>query len=335
MVILLLILLALVLYLSGCGIKRCLYGNKYKDDHMLGEILPTGLCVLIGAAEAAHLATVFLGWPVSRMALLWVGIVGIMAVGSVILLVSGRRNEVSGRRSAGDQSGAGRWKMSEQLLAGAFALSVVFQIIVIMTGDRNCDTGDMTLEAVRTFLARDQVYSVNPLTGQPYTAGVPLRIKILSLPSLYASICSVTGLDAELVVCRIVPVVVLVAGYFAYSMLGKILFGKDRTGRLVMLLVISVLFWCGDYMDVMDGFLLLHSGYRGVAIRNGILIPFTLGMCLKRKWKSAVLAILAEACIVWTLYGLGACLLVVAVMLLMDLWIRVRGRRGGEACRNS
>ena len=102
-----------------------------------------------------------------------------------------------------------------------------------------------------------------------------------------------------------------------------------------MLFVISVLFWCGDYLDVMDGFLLLHSGYRGVSVRNGILLPFTLGMCLKKKWKVSVLAILAEACIVWTLYGLGACLLVVVVMLLIDLWVRAKEGRGGQSCRNS
>ncbi len=331
--ILLLILLALVLYLSGCGVMRCFYGNQYKENGMLGEILPAGFCVLIGAAEVSHLAAVFLGWPVSRMALLWAGMMGVLAVFGVIVILAGSRKPVSDRQSAdGKKAMVNR---NEQLLMMVFTLSVVFQIIMIMTGDRNCNAGDMTLETVRTFLAQDQVYHANPLTGQPYTAGIPLRLKILSFPGLYASVCSVTGLDAELVVCRIVPVIVLLVSYFAYSVLGKILFGTDRTGRLVMLLVISVLYWCGDYMDAMDGYLLLHSGYRGVAIRNGILIPFTLGMCLQRKWKTAILAILAEACIVWTLYGLGACLLVVVVMLLIDLWIRAGKRRGGKACRNS
>lgn len=328
MVILLWLIMALVLYLLGYSVMRCLYGNGHYGP---GEILPAGFCVLIGVAQVFHLAAVFLGWSVSRTALLWVAVLSALTVVGVIVLMISRSRQAS---TKGSRS-VGAWKMSEQLLAGAFVLSVVFQIIMIMTGDKSCDTGDMTLEMVRTNLAQDQIYSINPLTGHPYTAGVPIRIKILCLPSLYTFICRLTGLDAELVVCRLVPVTVLAVSYFAYSVLGKILFGSDRTGRLLMLLVISVLFWCGDYMDVMDGFLLLHSGYRGVSVRNGILFPFTLAMCLKKKWKVSVLAILAEACIVWTLYGLGACVLVVVVMLFIDLWIRIRAGRGGEACRNS
>lgn len=333
MVILLWILMALALCLLGGGVMRCLCGSRLEGDYTPGEFVPAGFCVLIGATEVFHLVAVFGGWSVSLIAFLWVGFISVLTIGTGILLLTVRKSKTT-RRSKSAISKEMSISWAEQLLAGAFALSVVFQIIMIMTGNRNCDTKDMTLEMVRTFLVQDQIYDVNPLTGQPYTAGVPLRLQILCLPSLYAFLCRVTGLDAELVVCRVVPVTVLIVSYFAYSIPGKILFGRDRTGRLLMLFVISVLYWCGDYMESMDGFLLLHSGYRGVSIRNGILFPFTLGMCLQKNWKVSVLAILAEACIVWTLYGLGACLLVVVVMFVIHLWIRVRERRGGEACRN-
>ena len=99
-----------------------------------------------------------------------------------------------------------------------------------------------------------------------------------------------------------------------------------------MLILVAVLIWCGDYMVSMDGFQLMHCGYRGTAIRNGILVPFALSMCLQKKWKSAVLAILAEACIVWTLYGMGVCLLMTVIMLVLSL---TAGRREGRTCRNS
>ncbi len=322
--------------LLGSGVMGCLYG-KNRGRFALGEVLPAGFCVLIGVAEAAHLAAVFLQWPVSRMALLWIGMVGALAVASVIVMIAGNRGkkaEEGGSIPEVKSSDTKEGLVARRLVAGAFVLSALFQVIVILMGDLSCNLGDMTLETVQSFLAEGEVYGVNPLTGQPYVEGIPLRLKILCLPSLYASVCCLTGLDAELVVCRIVPVVVLLGSYFAYSLLGKVLFGKDRMGRWVMLLIVSVLFWCGDYMDAMDGFLLLHGGYRGVAIRNGILIPFTLGMSLKKKWKGIALAILAEACMVWTFYGLGACLLVVVGMLFVHLWIRVLARRGGEACGN-
>ena len=193
----------------------------------------------------------------------------------------------------------------------------------------------MTLETVRTFLDSGQIYQVNPLTGQAYTAGVPLRIRILCLPTFYGFLSSLLQVDAALVVCRVIPVVVLLASYAVYYGLGKTLFGKNKTAGFLFLLVVSLLYWFGDYMDTMDSFLLMHSGYRGVAIRNCVLIPYVFSMCLNKRWQSAVLAILAEACIVWTLYGLGYCL--ASALLFLAIYIlaeKVRKRRD-KKCQNS
>ncbi len=326
----LLVLLTAVLFLTGNGVVRCFYGRGYKGSCTPGEVFLSGLCVFIGTAEAAHLMAVFFRWPVMRMALVWLGMLCILTAVSLVPMwqchksrndAGLKENNLS--RKAGESTNAGR------LLTGAFLLSVLLQIIAITTGELRCNTGDMTLETVRTFLAQDQLFGANALTGQPYEAGIPLRLKILCLPGLYSGLCALTGLDPEQVVCGMVPAMVLLGSYLAYDILGRVLLGKDRIGRILMLLVISVLFWCGGYMESMDGFLLLHCGYRGVAIRNAILIPFTVGMCLQKKWKSAVLGILAEACIVWTLYGMGACLLAASVLFLVGLW--VRERRGGKA----
>ena len=71
--------------LLGIGVMGCLYG-KNRGCFELGEVLPAGFCVLIGVAEAAHLAAVFLKWPVQRMAFMWIGMVSLLAVVSVILI---------------------------------------------------------------------------------------------------------------------------------------------------------------------------------------------------------------------------------------------------------
>ncbi len=325
-------LLAIVLFVTGAGVVRCFYGRNYKASCTPGEIFLSGLCVFVGTGEAAHLTAVFMKWSVSRMSLIWLLIIGILTVASLVLLWSCRKikSENSGLLRKAEQTDT-----ALQLLTGVLLLSVLLQIIVTVTGDLRCDTGDMTLETVRTFLAQDKLFGANPLTGQPYEAGVPFRLKILCLPGLYSVLCTLTGLDAELLVCRIVPALVIVCSYLAYGILAKQLFSKDRMGQILMLLVVSVLFWCGGYLDSMDGFLLLHSAYKGIAIRNAVLIPFTIAMCLQKKWKTALLAILAEACMVWTLYGLGACLLVTVTLLLVNLWMRERTRRGGKACGNS
>ena len=139
---------------------RCLYGN---GNYGPGEILPAGFCVLIGSAQVCHLSSVFLNWSVSRTAFLLLAVLSVLAAAGAVILATSRNRQPSVKGCRSVES----WKLSQQLLAGAFALSVVFQVIMIMTGDKNCNTEDMTLEMVRTNLAQDQVYSINPLTGHP------------------------------------------------------------------------------------------------------------------------------------------------------------------------
>ena len=97
--------------------------NGYYDP---GEVLPAGFCVLIGATQVCHLAAVFLKWSVSRTVLLWVAVLSALTVAGVIILMTSRTRQTSTKGSCI----VGAWKMSEQLLAGAFALSVVFQVIM-------------------------------------------------------------------------------------------------------------------------------------------------------------------------------------------------------------
>lgn len=78
----------------------------------------------------------------------------------------------------------------------------------------------------------------------------------------------------------------------------------------MFMLFASVVMWVGSYAFVMDGFGLLFAGWRGVTIRNCILVPYTLSLCLRGKQVHALLCVVAEACILWTLYGLGVCSLV-------------------------
>jgi hypothetical protein len=102
--------------------------------------------------------------------------------------------------------------------------------------------------------------------------------------------------------------------------LGKALFGQNRRNRRMFLLLVSLLFLFGNDMEVMDGFGLRYGGFLATTIRNTVLLPFTLSMVLQKKWRVALLCILAEACIMWTLYGMGMCL---ASILLFQVTERV------------
>ena len=157
------------------------------------------------------------------------------------------------------------------------------------------------------------------MTGMPYAEGMPLRLKILCLPTLYGSLCRWTGLRPALVIRTLVPMAVLLSCYVSFSVLGRTLFPEDRQKRACFLLLTSLLLWVGAYGYGMDGFNLLCCGWQGVAIRSGVLLPWTLSLCLRHKWFGAFLCVLAEGSIVWTFYGCGICLAVTAGMAVAQL----------------
>ncbi|MCM1091185.1 MAG: DUF6077 domain-containing protein [Butyrivibrio sp.] len=244
----------------------------------------------------------------------------------------------------------------------AFALLFIYQIVTITSGDYIYRAGDMTVETVESFLETDGVYQVNPLTGRPYknsisneilnsyyyphvvawldpSSDIPFRIQILCLPTLYGILCRIFGLSAARVVWELILLHVLLMCYLAFDRLAHALFADDkrrgRVERLLFMTLIAAVLCAGDYLYGMDGFGLLYCGFRGVTIRNVVLLPYVFGLALRRRWRLAALCILAEACIVWTLYGMGACLVVTLGMAVLRLWYKKRTEGFEEAGRGA
>lgn len=340
--------LTLISGLLGAGVLGVLYGRQSGKLYMADRLI-AGLTVMVGTAEAAHLAAVFLSYTFSDAVKLFLSAIAVLAAAALAVrlwlhgvLGRGRVDKTrKARRSGMRGSAAGRspgWSGAEctPFLMGAalvFALLVIYQIVTITSGDRVCPGGDMTVETVESFLATDGVYQVNPLTGRAYEAGVPQRIRILCLPTLYGILCRVSGVPAAELVRRQAPLFVLLLSYLAYWTLAKTFFAGERDGekRLLFMALVAVVFCVGDYLYGMDGFGLLRCGYRGVTIRNGVLLPFTVSLMLRHRWKPVILCILAEVCLVWTLYGMGACLFTALGMGAVHLWLKRRGRGFREA----
>lgn len=281
------------------------------EEYKLGDYFILAEIIVIGLAEASHLCGVFLGWPLSRCILLF---------GSFLLAAALFGAGFFLRRSFRAQRGRGRSKSQKVFLkfgesfkenGGFWGILFVFmalgQLIFICAGNTTYLERDMTVETVGSFLEEDGIYLVNPMTGFPYQGGIPLRLKILCLPTLYAAISKVTGMETVTVVRLVVPVITLISSYGAFHLLGGCLFPESGRKRACFLAMVSLLLWAGAYGYGMDGFGLLCCGWRGESIRGGILLPWLLSLCLRKKWLWAVLCVLAEACVVWTLYGLGAC----------------------------
>lgn len=290
----------------------------------------TAVVTVIGLAEAAHLAGVYAGLSFFGCTLLFGGLLGAGAVfGLVFLVIRSRAGDFRKGTGAGTSGKAGK---GERVLYVLFAGIVISQLIFAVLGNTVYRARDITLETAGSFLAADGIYRVNPLTGFPYRTGIPARLKILCLPTLYGCFSRMTGLEVEFVVRTLMPAVTILGCYGAYGALGRCLFPGNGKKRACFLLAVSVLIWTGTYLYGMDGFDLLYCGWRGVTIRNGVLLPWLLSLCLRKKWFSAFLCVLAEACIVWTLYGFGVCAVVLLGMAAAE---RAAGRIAGRKSAGS
>lgn len=285
----------------------------------ISDILIGGSLIIIGLTEVAHLAGCLLGWSFLSVTDLLLAETVLFVLTVLLVSLIGRKKKAKAVNGPA-QSGSGKNEVNagtQWILTGALAFLILIQMLQILSGDRAWLEGDMTLETVNTFLAENAVYSVNPLTGTAYTAGMSFRLKILCLPTLYGTISRWSGMAPTDVVYRLIPCLTLGLGYFAYGKLGNAVFEGNPIKVRTFLLMVGILFSTGAYMPGVDGFDVFYGGFRGVTIRAIVLVPYLIACLMERKYFGAALCILAEACIVWTLYGAGVCLLITAAWVVL------------------
>ena len=317
------------------GTPSTLPDRQDKAQRLSGaDALLTGDMILIGLAVTAHVAAVFTGQSFSRCTAVFMSIVGVALLFAAVMFLFRQTERISRifhrKKNNAESSVVNAVQKPdsvEKLLTGIFWILVAAQLTGLLWNAGVYAKGDMTVETVGSFLQTDGIYRVNPMTGQAYTEGIPSRLKILCLPSLYGFLSRLWGLTPERVVTSAVPIWVFVSCYAAFFCVGKSLFPENRKKRWCFLITTVIIIWAGSSFYSMDGFDLLYCGYRGVTIRNLVIIPYLISLCLRKKWISVILCILAEACIVWTLYGLGACLLITAGLILTGR----RQRHGGAS----
>ncbi len=293
--------------LLGRGALRAFYGKKSTTDFSMADNMVLGGIVVIGLAEIAHMGAIVLGQSFSQcIKLFLIGLIVLLMISVVFLFV---------RKSKEKELSVGTEKKIP-IYTVVFGILVLLQGLQIVFGRNTYVDGDMTVEMVNSMLSSDSIYQINPMTGQAYTLGMPLRLKILCLPTLYGILCDIFGMNATTVVWIVVPVVTLCGCYAAYYTVSKALFDKDSRKQWIFMIIVALILWISNSMYGLDGFGVQYAGFRGVSIRMGILLPYTVGLVLRKKWLLVALCIFAEACIVWTLYGMGMCLLVALGMFL-------------------
>ena len=175
----------------------------------ISDLLIRGCLIIIGLTEVAHLAGCLLGWSFLAVTEL---LLAEIAVAVLVLILSGliaHKNSIIGKPAPENSKTSGR----QQILTVVLVFFILLQVLWILTGERVWTDGDMTLETVNTFLKENSIYTVDPLTGEPYTQGMSFRLKLLCLPTLYGTISRWSGMTPETVVYRLIPCLTLCMGH--------------------------------------------------------------------------------------------------------------------------
>lgn len=309
-----------------------------REWHLEDRVV-AGILVLIGLAEGAYLAAMTRGQSVSAFTKYYGSLLIAAGIASCLVTLAfawiGKKRGWPGRQGLNLDS-IKKFERKEWVVIILFLIAVMAQTFMILFRTSVFLEYDETLETVVSFLQTDRFYEVNPLTGQPFEQGMPMRLKILCLPALLTFLAKITQADPRLVTWHVFPVITLLGAYLAYVSLARSLFPEKRFHRCLFLLAVALLVFVGDCAYGAEGFGLLHGGFQGTAIRGAVMMPWVFGLCLRRKWRLVPLVILAEACIVWTLYGLGmSALASVTFLAYLGLKNMLQRRKEGRQCLNS
>lgn len=292
--------------------------RSWSDSFLIGGM------TVVGLAETAHLIGVVLGWSFSDVYQLFlIELCSVSIVAAMMLVMLAFFGEKDRKE--------GNWKIENWKIKNwkvkllfrkrefAFGLLAICLLYALSVPQESYFDGDMTVETVNSFLVSDGIYTKNPLTGQEYTQGIPSRIKILCLPTLYAIVTKFLQIDAITFVGNIVAVIVLLGSLLAFEAVARAIFPQENREKLYFLAFVLVILLVGNYRYGMDGFAAQYAAFRGVSVRMLVLIPYTFSLLLRRKWRLLPFCVLAEACITWTLYGMGACFFIIVVMTVLLL----------------
>lgn len=272
--------------------------------------LISGLWILLGMVETAHIITLFLDRRLQTY-----NILSIICIVTGLLFIAGGAYflKKNSRLQPSDTMFRGHWQYKVLFLVLA-AISF-YQLLRGYVPNLEEGTYQIALENITT----GQIMQSNPFTGAPGESGLPMRMQLLCLPSLYSGIVALTGLSPYGVMAQLVPMAVWCFSMLVYAAFATKLFPEDGEKQWLFLSVIACLYLATMGSAGMIGYRIFHEGFLGETIRAAVLIPYTVYCGWQSKWYLCVLAIGAEACLVWTTYGLGYCALITLVMAAVHL----------------
>lgn len=287
-------------------IRMCYTNIKYAQriKNMIIWLL-TGLWVLLGCAEAAHLITIM----TNRSLQTYTVLCGVLSLAGLFAYIGifiwwYRRHKKSHTYSYKDFFSPAIW------LFVALTGVTIYRLF----GGYVPDLQDAVYEIVIGNLDSGSIMTEHPFLGGTTEAVVPMRFRILGLSSLYSALITFSQQSQYMIMCKMVPLGVWFFSILIYWMFAEEIFGEDAHKKWLFVSLAAFVYLATSGKEGLPGYRLFFAGFSGETIRALLLMPYTLYVCWRKKWMLAVIAMLAEACLVWTTYGVGYCVLITVCM---------------------
>lgn len=301
--------------------------------------LITGLWILLGCAEAAHLITIMTNKSLQTYTALGSVFVlaGLLVYVGLSFIVCRKRMTRGDRGS--DVSGKDDGESVQDKIPGhrRSKRSPFIWLFVLLAGITVYhffkgyvpDLQDAVYEITLGNVESGSIMTVHPFLGSVTEASMPMRMQILGLSSLYSALITISKQSPYIIMCKVVPLAVWGLSLLLYWAFARQLFPENTDRRWLFISMVALIYLVTSGSTGLIGQRLFYAGFSGETIRGALLMPYALYVSWQKKWYLAVLAVFAEACLVWTTFGVGYCLLIAVCMFLVHLLTDRRGTHAG------
>lgn len=282
-----LIILWIVVYLSG--LLFCKIGGEKEASQLWIHL--TGFFFLFFSQGVIFFGAQLLGWSFTRAIHCLEVVYGAVTIGAVCLCTKELKmiwEKIKNRKA--ESRGYRRYFC---LIIFLF-IGLLWMISLQMGENRE----DAVVEIAATTILTDTMNQYHPFTHQPFSLGVIMSRKIITLPFWYGALSHWTGLEAVMTVQVLGSGVSLLFALLAFAELGNLLFERNLHYTCWLVILMEFLYLSGDYFLGNESYRQLHRGYSGEAITVSIIMPCViivlyrlLGKYLRENFKKEILGI--------------------------------------------
>lgn len=267
---------------------------KKKKNFTVGECFLAGYLFLFCLGEVILLPACALDLSLSLTSLLFGTVLTVAALYGLWTLKGCWKG---GRATAGKAVKETRKNQKEQKSSGIrrqiadrlrrispfmyLAILMITVQVVIASFYAHMDADDAFYVGTATAAVEtNTLFSIDPYTGFAYKV-LPKRYALSPFPVLLAVISRLCGgLHPAILAHVVYPIVFLPMVYVCFYYLGRKYFREDGHARGLFLMFTAVLTWFSGFSVYTSGNFTLVRLWQGKAMLAGLLLPFTLYLCL-------------------------------------------------------